>query len=365
MKRYLILEDGSHYEGEALGSNNFRIGEIVFNTSMTGYQEILSDLSYCGQIVVMTYPLIGNYGINRDDFESLNPAIFGFIVKEASKEPNNFRSVNNLDNFLKLKSIAGIEKIDTRSITKKIREIGTIKAIMSDTLKDKDKIVEKLKNTPYAKNHVKTVSTQKAFPIPNRGKKVVLIDYGAKLGIIRELSKRNCDLTVVPYDTSAETILSLNPDGIMLSNGPGNPKDIPESIETVKNLIGKLPIFGICLGHQLISLACGANTMKLRFGHRGGNHPVKDLETGKVHITSQNHSYAVEIDSLNKTDLTLTHISLNDGSCEGVKHKKYPAFSVQYHPESNPGPEDSKYLFNKFFNLMNQTNYNSKEYKNA
>ena len=198
--------------------DNFRIGEIVFNTSMTGYQETLSDLSYCGQIVVMTYPLIGNYGINRDDFESLNPAIFGFIVKEACKEPNNFRSVNNLDSFLKSKGIAGIEKIDTRAITKKIREIGTIKAIMSDSLKDKDNIIKKLKNSPYANNQVKTVSTQKAYPIPNGEKKVVLIDYGAKLGIIRELSKRNCNLIVVPYNTSADEILNLNPDGIMLSN---------------------------------------------------------------------------------------------------------------------------------------------------
>ena len=361
MKRYLILEDGSHYEGEGFGSDNFRIGEIVFNTSMTGYQETLSDLSYCGQIAVMTYPLIGNYGINRDDFESLNPAIFGFVVKEACKEPNNFRSIYNLDDFLKLKGIAGIEKIDTRAITKKIREIGTIKAIMSDSLENKDEIVEMLKNTPYAKDYVKRVSTQKAYPIPNKGKKVVLIDYGAKLGIIRELSKRNCDLTVVPYDTSAEEIFNLNPDGIMLSNGPGNPKDIPESIKIVKKLIGKFPIFGICLGHQIISLACGADTIKLRFGHRGGNHPVKDLATNKVSITSQNHSFAVEIESLNKTNLILTHISLNDGSCEGVRHKKYPVFSVQYHPEANPGPEDCKYLFDNFINLMNK----NKRIKNA
>lgn len=233
---------------------------------------------------------------------------------------------------------------------------------MSNTLEDKDTIVEMLKNTPYARDYVKRVSTQKAFPIPNRGKKVVLIDYGAKLGIIRELSKRNCDLTVVPYDTSAEEILNLSPDGVMLSNGPGNPKDIPDSIKIVKKLIGKVPIFGICLGHQIISLACGANTIKLRFGHRGGNHPVKDLQTGKVAITSQNHSYAVETESLEKTNLILTHISLNDGSCEGVKHKKYPVFSVQYHPEANPGPEDCKYLFDNFIDLMNK---NNKRIKNA
>lgn len=361
MKKKLVLENGKVFYGEGFGSNDKKIAEIVFNTSMVGYQEILSDPSYCDQIVVMTYPLIGNYGINRDDFESLNPAIFGFIVKEACQKPNNFRSVINLDSFLKSKSIAGIEKIDTRAITKKIREIGTIKAIMSDSLEDKDSIIKMLKNTPYANNQVKTVSTQKSFLIPNSGKKVVLIDYGAKLGIIRELIKRNCYLTVVPYNTSADEILSLNPDGIMLSNGPGNPKDIPESIETIKNLIGKFPMFGICLGHQLISLACGAETIKLKFGHRGGNHPVKDLETNKVSITSQNHSYAVKTESLNKTNLILTHISLNDGSCEGIKHKKYPIFSVQYHPESTPGPQDSKYLFDNFINLMN----NNKRIKNA
>lgn len=354
MKRYLILEDGSHYEGKAFGSNNFRVSELVFNTSMTGYQELLSDLSYCGQIVVMTYPLIGNYGINRDDFESLNPAIFGFIVKEKCKRPNNFRSIDDLDSFLTQKNIPAIEHIDTRSIVKKIREIGTLKAIMSDSLDSKDDIVKMLKETPYLTNHVKRVSTKNAFPIPNVGKKVVLMDFGTKLGIIRELSKRNCDLIVVPYDTDFKTILSLNPDGIMLSNGPGNPKDVSIAINTIKNLINKIPIFGICLGHQLISLACGANTIKLRFGHRGGNHPVKDLETNKVSITSQNHSYAVEIDSLHNTDLVLTHISLNDNSCEGLKHKHYPVFSVQYHPESSPGPNDSKYLFDKFVNIMNK-----------
>lgn len=359
MKRYLILEDGSHYEGIGFGADNFKIGELVFNTSMTGYQEVLSDLSYCGQITVMTYPLIGNYGINRDDFESLNPAIFGFIVKEACKSPNNFRNAESIDEFLKLKNIPAIENIDTRAITKKIREVGTLKAIMSDTIENKDDIVKMLKDTPYMNDHVKRVSTKNAFPIPNRGKKVVLMDFGAKLGIIRELSKRDCDLIVVPYDTDSKTIMSLNPDGVMLSNGPGDPKDVKESINTIKELIGKVPIFGICLGHQLISLACGANTIKLKFGHRGGNHPVKDLETNKVSITSQNHSYAVEKESLVNTDLILTHISLNDESCEGVKHKKFPVFSVQYHPESNPGPEDSKYLFDKFIDMMNN-NYGEK-----
>lgn len=353
MKRYLILEDGSYFEGTAFGGDNFRVSELVFNTSMTGYQEILSDLSYYGQTIVMTYPLIGNYGINGDDFESLNPSAFGIIVKESCSLPNNFRNIFNLDEFLKSKGIPGIENIDTRALTKMIREKGIIKVIMSDSLDNKDELVELIKSTSI-NDHVKQVSTQKSYPIPNRGKKVVLMDFGAKLGIIRELSKRDCNLIVVPHNTSAKTILNLKPDGVMLSNGPGDPKDVQESIDTIKELIGKVPIFGICLGHQLIGLACGANTIKLKFGHRGGNHPVKDLETNKVDITSQNHSYAIDIDSLKDTDLVLTHISLNDGSCEGVRHKKYPVFSVQYHPESNPGPDDSKYLFDKFINIMNE-----------
>ena len=353
-ERLLILEDGSVFKGVAFGGDDFKIGEIVFNTGMTGYQEVLSDLSYCAQIVMMTYPLIGNYGINRDDFESIDPAVFGFVVSEYCDTPSNFRSVMNIDAFLKLKHIPGIAGIDTRELTRKIRTLGTMKAVMADGDADVEKIIAELKAAPYPTNQVKSVSVQKAFPIPSRGMKVVLMDFGAKHGIIRELSKRGCDLTVVPYNTTADTILSLRPDGVMLSNGPGDPKDIPEAIKTIQELIGQVPIFGICLGHQLISLACGANTIKLKFGHRGSNHPVCNLETGKVEITSQNHSFAVDEKSLKGTGLVLTHRALNDKSVEGVKHERYPLFSVQYHPEANPGPEDANYLFDKFMTMMEE-----------
>lgn len=351
-KRKLILEDGSVYEGIAFGSDRYQVGELVFTTGMSGYQEVLSDLSYCGQIVMMTYPMIGNYGVNRDDFESLDPAVFGFVVRECCETPSNFRSDMTLDEFLKLKNIPGIQGVDTRAITKKLRTSGTMRAIMADEDADVDTVVKMLKETTLANDQVARVSTQKPFPIPARGKKVVLVDFGAKHGIIRELSKRQCDLIVVPYNTSAETILALRPDGVMLSNGPGDPKDMVEAIETIRQLMGKVVIFGICLGHQMISLAAGANTSKLKFGHRGCNHPVLNLLTNKVEITSQNHGYAVELESLEGTDLEMTHQALNDKSVEGVRHKKYPIFSVQYHPEAAPGPEDSNYLFDMFIELM-------------
>lgn len=356
MKRLLILEDGSVYHGTAFGSDSFQVGELVFNTGMSGYQEVLSDLSYCGQIVMMTYPMIGNYGINRDDFESLDPAVFGFVVRECCLKPSNFRGDLTLDEFLKLKGIPGIAGVDTRAITRKLRTGGTMRAIMANEDADIDAVVEMLKNSPLLHDQVARVSTQKPFPIPSRGKKVVLMDFGAKHGIIRELSKRNCDLVVVPYSTKADAILALHPDGVMLSNGPGDPKDMVGAIEVIKELIGNVPIFGICLGHQLISLACGANTIKLKFGHRGCNHPVLNLSTGKVEITSQNHGYAVEAESLAGTDLVMSHQALNDKSVEGVRHTKYPVFSVQYHPEATPGPEDSNYLFDQFMAMMEKEN---------
>ena len=346
MKRLLILEDGSVYEGTAFGADHFQVGELVFNTGMSGYQEVLSDLSYCGQIVMMTYPMIGNYGINHDDFESLDPAVFGFVVRECCEQPSNFRSDYTLDEFLKMKNIPGIQGVDTRAITRKLR------TIMADEGADVEEIVKILKNTELMHDQVARVSTRNPFPIPNRGRRVVLMDFGAKLGIIRELSKRNCDLTVVPYDTDAQSILDLKPDGVMLSNGPGDPKDVPEAVATIRELMGKVPLFGICLGHQLISLASGANTVKLKFGHRGCNHPVMNLANGKVEMTSQNHGYAVEEASLKDTDLVMTHQALNDKSVEGVRHTKYPVFSVQYHPEASPGPEDSNYLFDQFMELM-------------
>ena len=352
MKRLLILEDGSVYEGEGFGSSRYQMGELVFNTGMSGYQEVLSDLSYCGQIVMMTYPMIGNYGINCDDFESLDPAVFGFVVRECCEAPSSFRSDYTLDEFLKQKDIPGISGVDTRAITRKLRNSGTMRAIMADEGADVEAIVAMLRSSELMHDQVARVSTKNAFPIPNRGKRVVLIDFGAKNGIIRELSRRNCDLTVVPYDTSAKEILAMKPDGVMLSNGPGDPKDVPVAIETIRELMGQVVIFGICLGHQLISLASGANTVKLKFGHRGCNHPVMNLANGKVEMTSQNHGYAVEEASLKDTDLVMTHQALNDKSVEGVRHSKYPIFSVQYHPEASPGPEDSNYLFDQFMELM-------------
>lgn len=354
MERLLVLEDGTIYRGFAFGSDIFRIGELVFNTSMTGYQEIITDNSYCGQIITMTYPLIGNYGINGDDNESLEPALFGLAVRDYCPEPNNWRSRETLDQYLKQKGIPGIYGIDTRALTLKIREVGTMKAAMAAADADTDTLVSQLRSADYLHDQVKRVSTARPFPVPNRGHKVVLMDFGEKLGIIRELSKRNCDLIVVPWNTDAEQIMEYHPDGVMLSNGPGDPADIPEAIDTVRRLLGQVSIFGICLGHQLISLACGARTFKLKFGHRGSNHPVKNLSTGHVEITAQNHGYSVDIGSLAGTGLEVTHESLNDKTCEGVRHQEFPVFSVQYHPEASSGPHDSNYLFDEFIALMDR-----------
>lgn len=354
MDRLLILEDGSVWKGEAFGSDNFRMGELVFNTSMTGYQEILTDNSYCGQIIMMTYPLIGNYGINPDDWESIEPAAFGFVVKDLCDEYSNWRASGSLDEFCKREDIPGIRNVDTRALTRRIREKGTMKAIMAEPDADVDAIVASLQEAELMHDQVARVSSSKLYSVPNRGMKVVLMDFGAKLGIIRELSMRGCDIVVVPYNTDWQTIMNFNPDGVILTNGPGDPEDVPEAIETIRNLIGKVPVFGICLGHQLISLACGAKTYKLKFGHRGGNHPVVDLRDGHVEITSQNHGYAVDADSLEGTGLVMTYQALNDKSCEGVAHEKYPVFSLQFHPEANAGPNDSKGMFDRFMEMMKE-----------
>lgn len=354
MDRLLVLEDGSVWKGKAFGSDNFQPGELVFNTSMTGYQEILTDNSYCGQIIMMTYPLIGNYGINHDDWESIEPAAFGFVVKDLCEDYSNWRADSSLDAFCKRENIPGIYDVDTRALTRRIRDKGTMKATFANPGDDIDKIVKDLRESDDIHDQVKRVSTSKLYSVPNRGLKVVLMDFGAKLGIIRELSARGCDIVVVPADTDAETILNFKPDGVMLTNGPGNPEDVPEAIETIRELVGKVPMFGICLGHQLISLACGAKTYKLKFGHRGGNHPVVDLRDGHVEITSQNHGYAVDADSLKNTDLIMTHQALNDKSVEGVAHTKYPVFSMQYHPEASAGPNDSKGMFDQFIEVMKE-----------
>ncbi|WP_066194078.1 carbamoyl phosphate synthase small subunit [Gracilibacillus timonensis] len=348
MKRQLILEDGTIFNGDAFGSLEERMGEVVFNTGMTGYQETLSDPSYCGQIVTMTYPLIGNYGINRDDFETITPSLFGFVVKEHCQTPSNFRSDENIDSYLQANDIPGISGIDTRKLTKILRKHGTMKGIITKAGASDDRAMEKLEQAQPLTNQVELVSTVKPYVSPGRGHRIVLVDFGMKHGILRELTLRHCHVTVVPYNYSAENIMRLKPDGIMLTNGPGNPKNVPEAIDMVKQVIPHIPVFGICLGHQILALACGANTDRLKFGHRGSNHPVYDFETERTYLTSQNHGYAVTKASVELTDLELTQIALNDKTVEGVKHRTYPAFSVQYHPEASPGPDDTNYLFDQF-----------------
>ncbi|SER57663.1 carbamoyl-phosphate synthase small subunit [Psychrobacillus sp. OK032] len=353
--RFLLLEDGTVFKGNAFGSEEGTIGEVIFTTAMTGYQESISDPSNCGQILTFTYPMVGNYGINPDDFESIELALSGVVIRELAEQPSNFRSQRTLNEFLEVKNVPGIEGIDTRKLTRIIRNHGSLKGKLTKAGEEVniEQEIEKLKATIIPKNVVEQVSITRPYPSPGRGKRVVLVDFGMKHGILRELNKRNCDIIVVPYNTPAKEILAMFPDGVMLSNGPGDPTDIPEAIEMVKEIIGQVPIFGVCLGHQLISLASGATSFKLKFGHRGGNHPVKDLTTGRTELTSQNHGYAIDADSIANTELEITHIALNDGTVEGVKHKKFPVYSVQFHPEGSSGPEDSVHLFDQFIELMN------------
>ncbi|WP_391120880.1 carbamoyl phosphate synthase small subunit [Psychrobacillus sp. L3] len=352
--RYLILEDGTAFKGYAFGSEEGTIGEVIFTTAMTGYQESISDPSNCGQILTFTYPMIGNYGVNPDDFEAIQIGLSGVVVRELAEQPSNFRSTGTLSQFLEVKNVPGIEGIDTRKLTRIIRKYGSLKGQLTKAGEEVnvEEVVEALKATEIPKNQVEQVSITRSYPSPGRGKKVVLVDFGMKHGILRELNKRDCDIIVVPYNTSAKDILRMYPDGVMLSNGPGDPTDIPEVVEMVKEIIGQVPIFGVCLGHQLISLASGATSFKLKFGHRGGNHPVKDLITGRTELTSQNHGYAINADSIANTDLEITHVALNDGTVEGVRHTKFPVFCVQFHPEGSSGPEDSTHLFDQFIETM-------------
>lgn len=357
----IILEDGQEYYGYGFGADKSSVLEIVFNTSMVGYQEIMSDPSYTYQAVVMTYPLIGNYGMADDDFERDTPTIGGLIVREYNDEPSNFRSASTLDEVMKKFGIPGIYGIDTRKLSRSIRDIGSRKVLITDTNTTTQKGLEILKNTALPKDAVSFVSCDKITTAHAEEEKyhVVAIDCGMKMNIVRSLNKRGCKVTIVPWNTDADTILNYNPDGIFISNGPGDPTDVPETVDTVKKLMGKRPIFGICLGHQIISLAKGAKTYKMKFGHRGGNHPVRNLETKKIEITSQNHSYAVDNDSIKETDLTVTHINLLDNTVEGVKCDKDKVFSVQYHPESAPGPQDSAYLFDRFILMMEEERNNA------
>lgn len=353
MKAYLILEDGSVYEGENVGALREAVSEIVFNTSMTGYLEVMTDPSYAGQAVVMTYPLIGNYGICYEDMESYRPWIDGLIVRELSEVASNFRNEDSIQNFLIKNNIPCICGIDTRDLTKRLREHGTMNGFITvDSSFVVEKILQRMKEYSV-KGVVKRTSTKEAYSLPGKGKRVVLIDFGAKKNIARQLQKRGCEVIVVPCDTKAKEILKLKPDGIMLSNGPGDPKENADIIEEIKKLYDTdIPIFAICLGHQLMALATGANTYKLRYGHRGGNHPVKDLETGRTYISSQNHGYAVDESTLDKNICVPAFVNVNDGTNEGLKYINKKIFTVQYHPEACPGPRDSSYLFDKFIKMM-------------
>lgn len=357
MKPYdkkIILENGMEFYGYGFGSNKQAINEIVFNTSMVGYQEIISDPSYTDQMVCMTYPLIGNYGMTDDDYETRIPTMGGLIVREYNDLPSNFRYTKTLSEVLDEYDIPGISGVDTRMITRIIRNEGSQKVMICNAHKPYDEAYAELKAYKIPTDMVSRVSCKKRWysRTPNHKYDVVAIDCGIKLNIVRKLNEKGCNVTVVPFDTPAEEILKLCPDGLFLSNGPGDPEYVEPVINLVRELHGKLPIFGICLGHQMISLALGAKTFKMKFGHRGGNHPVLNLETGKIEITSQNHSYAVDVDSLEGTPLKLTHKNLLDNTAEGVESKENKLFSVQYHPESAPGPQDSAYLFDKFIDLM-------------
>lgn len=347
----LVLENGVTFTGFGFGAEGESIGEVVFNTGMTGYQEVLTDPSYCGQIVTMTYPLIGNYGVNVDDMESQRPFVKGFAVRDVSPIDSHFQSMGTLHEYLVKHGIIGIAGIDTRKLTKIIRNHGTMKGVITT----KDTAVSDLMALLQGElptNQIDQVTTTTVYRCPGEGRRVVAMDFGMKAGVVRSLLVRGCDVIVVPARTTAAEILAWKPHGVMLSNGPGDPKDAPYAVETVRELIGKVPIFGICLGHQLLALACGATTEKMTFGHRGVNHPVKDLRNGRVSITSQNHGYMVSPASLEGTDLVVTHIHQNDGTIEGLRHRYLPAFCVQYHPEARPGPDDSDYLFDEFMDMM-------------
>lgn len=350
--RLLVLQDGSVYQGIGFGADNYRVGELIFQTGMSGYQEIISDLSNYGQIVMMTYPAIGGCGINRDDFESMSPQIFGFVVKEFCEYPSNFRSSMTLNEFMKMKEIPGISDIDTREITRKLRDQGTMKAIMADEGANIDALVKMLQEVELPSDGVASVSTKKAYPIPSRGHKVVMIDLGTKFGLIRELNNRHCDLVVMPYNTSAEEILALDPDGVVISNGPGIPEYIPETVETVKALLDEVALLGCGLGHQVIATACGAKIVKMKFGHHGNSTPIKNLAKNKVEFTAQNHSCVVDEESLKGTGLEVTHRALNDNTIEGLKHTSKPILCVEFNPEAAPGADDTKYIFDEFISEM-------------
>ena len=357
MKAILVLEDGRTFTGASFGAEGETFGEMVFNTSMTGYQEILTDPSYAGQIVCMTYPLIGNYGVNETDVESRRPWVEGFVVREASRIHSNWRSTESLDEYLKRNNIVGIEHIDTRALVRHIRDKGAMRSGISTVDTDPETLLDKILASPGMANRelasAVTIQEQFDYPASDDAKyHIIAYDFGVKTNSLREFTKFGCRVTVVPAETSASDVMALKPDGIFLSNGPGDPASMKSVVEEIKQLVEtETPMFGICLGHQLIGSAFGGETYKLKFGHRGGNQPIKDLTTGKIEITSHNHGFAVDASSL-PADVEVTHVNLNDNTVAGLRHKTLPVFSVQYHPESAPGPHDSEYLFKRFLDLM-------------
>ncbi len=364
----LVLRDGRVFRGEALGATGEAWGEVIFNTAMSGYQEILTDPSYRGQIVAMTYPLIGNYGLNAEDVESRRPWVNGFVVKEASAAPSNWRGKISLDAYLKAHGIVGIQGIDTRALTRHLRDQGALDGIISSVDVDEARLKERARQLPglIGRDLVSEVTGEGIFtwhegpwdlqrgylapPAPRFT--VIAYDAGIKFTILRQLASIGCEVTVVPATTPAEAVLERQPDGVFLSNGPGDPEAVPYLTQAVQGLLGRIPVFGICLGHQVIGLAAGGRTFKLPFGHHGANHPVKDLATGRVEITAQNHGFAVDPASVDRAGWVQSHVNLNDGTCEGLRHHDWPAFSVQYHPEASPGPHDANYLFHRFADLM-------------